>query len=133
CMPKRKYTPEILEAIPAEELTAGQRTAAIRYGLYPVGYFDNLPCSNCKKKPRHLKKAYCKTCFDEIFYEKYYNDECPECGKPKRNVSPRCRECSYKYNSGENHPLWRGGRRLEKDGYIRVYAPNHPRRGSSKY
>lgn len=31
----------------------------------------------------------------------------------------------------ENHPKWRGGRHLDKDGYVLVYAPDHkwPRRG----
>lgn len=31
----------------------------------------------------------------------------------------------------ENHPCWKGGRRVDRDGYIRVYTPDHPwpRRG----
>lgn len=31
----------------------------------------------------------------------------------------------------ENHPCWKGGRRIDRDGYIRVYRPDHmwPRRG----
>lgn len=31
----------------------------------------------------------------------------------------------------ENHPVWKGGRRFDKDGYVLIYAPDHPwpRRG----
>ena len=31
----------------------------------------------------------------------------------------------------ENHPCWKGGRRVDRDGYVHVYAPDHewPRRG----
>ena len=28
--------------------------------------------------------------------------------------------------SGSNNPKWRGGRRKDPDGYIQVYAPDHP-------
>ena len=27
---------------------------------------------------------------------------------------------------GPRHPNWKGGRRLDKDGYVLVYAPDHP-------
>jgi len=31
----------------------------------------------------------------------------------------------------EDHPAWKGGRRVDRDGYVHVYAPDHkwPRRG----
>jgi len=31
----------------------------------------------------------------------------------------------------ENHPAWKGGRLIDGDGYVRVYAPDHfaPRKG----
>lgn len=28
--------------------------------------------------------------------------------------------------SGEGHPDWKGGRNIDKDGYVLVYCPNHP-------
>lgn len=33
--------------------------------------------------------------------------------------------------SGPAHPAWKGGARIDKDGYIKTYAPDHPwpRRG----
>jgi hypothetical protein len=27
---------------------------------------------------------------------------------------------------GENNPNWKGGQRIDKDGYVLVYSPNHP-------
>jgi len=30
--------------------------------------------------------------------------------------------------SGEGHPEWKGGRTINKDGYIEIYSPDHPNR-----
>ena len=35
--------------------------------------------------------------------------------------------CPHRYLSGAGHWNWSGGRYLHKDGYIYVYAPDHPR------
>lgn len=32
-----------------------------------------------------------------------------------------------KYPTGSEHWAWKGGRMVEKDGYIRIYKPDHPR------
>lgn len=35
--------------------------------------------------------------------------------------------------AADGHPEWKGGRNLDKDGYVLIYAPNHPMaRGSKK-
>jgi hypothetical protein len=127
-----KYTHEDLAAIPPEDLTPGQRTAAVRHGLYPKGYFASMPCARCKAAPRHPRKAYCKPCFDELYYDKYYNNECPTCGGPKRSVSEQCRECQLEANVGENHHCWKGGRQVDKNGYVSLYVVDHPRREGSQ-
>ena len=31
------------------------------------------------------------------------------------------------------HPSWKGGRRIDKNGYVRVYSPNHPRADKPGY
>jgi hypothetical protein len=36
------------------------------------------------------------------------------------------RTCAGKGRAGANHPQWRGGRRLDKDGYVMIYCPDHP-------
>ena len=61
---------------------------------------------------------------------------CPKCGGKKDYYAAACRKCAtYKKphlgKSGPEHPCWKGGQRVDRDGYIRLYLPNHPwpRRG----
>jgi hypothetical protein len=61
---------------------------------------------------------------------------CPSCAGPKDFYAKRCRACAewakpLAGRKGPDHPAWRGGQRLDDDGYIRTYAPSHPwpRRG----
>lgn len=56
---------------------------------------------------------------------------CPSCGKAKDFHAKTCRECcapglGHPGKKGPNHPTWKGGQRLSRDGYIRTYAPDHP-------
>lgn len=37
------------------------------------------------------------------------------------------------YNSGSNHPLWKGGRIYDGQGYIKVWKPTHPFCSKSGY
>lgn len=61
---------------------------------------------------------------------------CPVCGGAKDFYAKSCRRCSEPAKplagvTGESHPAWRGGQIVDRDGYIRTYAPGHPwpRRG----
>jgi hypothetical protein len=54
--------------------------------------------------------------------------ECPECGIPHwsdKEVSAKCWRCNHKGKSGDKNPMWKGGRFVNKQGYIEVYlSPN---------
>lgn len=43
---------------------------------------------------------------------------CKRLGLKTQRTGPR---------AGEAHPGWKGGRRLEKNGYVQIYMPGHPR------
>ena len=48
-------------------------------------------------------------------------------------ISRLCRQMKLKTQrtgprSGSGHPEWKGGRHIDKDGYVLVYAPDHPYR-----
>ena len=64
--------------------------------------------------------------------------DCEICGKhvekwvsPARVKSGECsnrfcsRTCAGVWRKGKNHPLWKGGRQIDKDGYVMVYMPDH--------
>jgi len=46
-----------------------------------------------------------------------------------RDRKPR----DYSEYRGENHHLWKGGRRIHERGYVMVYRPDHPRSYSNGY
>ena len=65
--------------------------------------------------------------------------KCKVCGKRVRKwVAPSrvrsgqdtleycSRACAGVGRSGADHPQWRGGRRIDEDGYVLVYCPDHP-------
>jgi len=61
---------------------------------------------------------------------------CPQCGAPKDFYAKVCRSCYVPQKpllgvKGVDHPSWKQGYRIDGDGYIRTYAPDHPwpRRG----
>ena len=75
---------------------------------------------------------------------KYIRVACLDCGKPRwvrlvkgKPQSPRCKSCSQlgdkSHNWGKQSPNWIGGQYLEKRGYVRVFAPTHPRCYSNGY
>jgi hypothetical protein len=56
---------------------------------------------------------------------------CPKCGGKKEFYSKTCRRCTVwpKPLLGvkrEQHPTWKGGTEIDRDGYVRTYAPDHP-------
>lgn len=71
---------------------------------------------------------------------------CAVCGKHvSRWVSPAAqskqadknlycdRTCAGVGRMGSNHPMWRGGRQIDKGGYVLVYKPEHPHCSSGGY
>jgi ribosomal protein L40E len=56
---------------------------------------------------------------------------CPKCGGRKDFHAVTCRGCStpalgHPGKKGPNHPAWKGGVRIDRDGYLRRYLPDHP-------
>ncbi len=56
---------------------------------------------------------------------------CPDCGGRKAFYAKRCRGCTAPTKpllgrTGAAHPAWKGGSEIDRDGYIRAYAPAHP-------
>lgn len=63
---------------------------------------------------------------------------CPGCGGKKSRGAKLCRPCSPRPvgltgRKGSDHPCWKGGRMVDKDGYIRLYLPDHPWPRNSGY
>ncbi len=103
-----------------------------------------MKCKQCKAESGE-KKFCCPKCKwtwhnqnrtlkPNVFYK------CEVCGKkvakymtPSEQVRPEVsnrfcsRTCAGVWRSGENHPMWTGGRVEDKDGYILVKCPGHPR------
>jgi hypothetical protein len=62
--------------------------------------------------------------------------KCPQCLGPKDFNARLCRKCAPQTTGllgrkGSDHPAWKGGRTIDRDGYVRLYKPDHPwpRRG----
>jgi hypothetical protein len=57
---------------------------------------------------------------------------CPQCGGRKDFYSVACRSCAPNKppglpgRKGPDHPAWKGGFQIDRDGYVRTYAPDHP-------
>ena len=56
---------------------------------------------------------------------------CPHCGTRKGFYAQSCRKCAPKQapllgRKGKAHPAWKGGQEIDRDGYVRTYAPDHP-------
>ncbi len=61
-------------------------------------------------------KSICIDCGDKLAYRYSYRD------------TKRCRKCYHKLlkTNPEISPNWKGGKRVDKSGYILIYQPSHP-------
>lgn len=55
---------------------------------------------------------------------------CPGCGGKKGFYAEACWKCHVHPKpllgkTGPTHPAWRGGKSVDRDGYIRLYLPSH--------
>lgn len=107
-------------------------------------------CRNCKKDAGGNKfcSARCKWTWHNHNRTLTPNVVvvCESCGKEKRRwISPArlaedknqgrfcSRKCAGKWRRGDNHPNWNGGRLIDRDGYVLVYAPEHPQASARGY
>lgn len=51
----------------------------------------------------------------------------------RRNIQLRAKGYILKGKSQESHPSWKGGSWIDAEGYVWVFAPEHPWRRKSKY
>ena len=58
---------------------------------------------------------------------------CSDCDKPlaarySYRKTIRCRKCWYSFlrNNPQIHPSWKGGKMVDKSGYILIFKPKHP-------
>ena len=56
---------------------------------------------------------------------------CPQCGGKKHFNALACVRCRVRVTPlagrrGPDHPAWKGGRSVDRDGYVRLYLPDHP-------
>lgn len=58
---------------------------------------------------------------------------CPNCSGLKRPEAAQCTKCHRRENKGPQHNCWRGGRVVDGQGYVRVYAPHDPRANVGRY
>lgn len=78
------------------------------------------------------RRVYCTPCRDDILQARDHAKNLCECGAAKTRRAKQCRKCS-RLARGPDHRCWRGGRVQLKDGYVRVWAPGHPRCVNGRY
>lgn len=84
-------------------------------------------CTQCEVRPVKDRYTRCARCRGREY------DECA-CGAQKTKRSDVCKECRWANPEfGADHGAWKGGRVQLKDGYIRAYAPEHPRAVNGRY
>src|SRR4051794_12762627 len=88
---------------------------------------DPTLCSQCQTRPRKTKYTRCRYCIESN------KKPCPDCGGRMSRKATRCNPCRLKRNQGPNHDCWKGGRLIDKDGYVRVWKPEDPRANCGRY
>lgn len=83
-------------------------------------------CSQCgihRAKDRYTRCSYCRG---------KEHDLC-SCGQRKTKRAKVCAACNMQAQRGGMHNCWKGGRVQLKDGYVRAWAPSHPRAVNARY
>lgn len=89
-------------------------------------------CEHCNSEftdfPSNSPRFCSRTCYDK---HREGNFVCLNCGKKFNGYKCRKRifcsdKCTRLYNKGTKHYHWKGGRRIEADGYVTVFIENHP-------
>jgi len=111
-----------------------------------------MKCRQCKTKLTGNQRSFCST---ECKYTWHNANrtlkpnveyDCEVCGEhvakymtptemKRKHVSNRfcSRQCAGVWRRGENHPMWNGGRKIDKDGYVLVLCPGHVGADSKGY
>lgn len=71
----------------------------------------------------------CKVCGNAV---ERYIEPCKQDGSQGSTLEYCSRKCKGRALSGENHPMWKGGRCVV-NGYVWVYQPDHPHAKSQGY
>jgi hypothetical protein len=61
------------------------------------------------------KQSWCRLCVNEVSRAAKKTGRCTDCGKAVERTAARCVPCS---KTGEFHPKWQGGRRVDSYGYV---------------
>lgn len=118
-----------------------------RGGKYAWGHHMR----NHKLRQSYAGRGKCQMCgkeFTRNAHNQIYCQDCrlkfrtcPVCGKVAKdngqNEFHLCKDCDNKQKVGEYawiaSPAWKGGRHVRPDGYIGIYAPDHPRAKPTGY
>ncbi len=93
-----------------------------------------VKCQVCGKEfeAKRRDAKYCSDCF-KIKHKEWerktetkrrFPNKCIDCGKPCSRRRKRCKNCRLK---GELNHAWNGGVHKAINGYVYIYAPEHPR------
>lgn len=81
--------------------------------------------NNPKKWSKYLARGRARF---KLFGHKKVKSLCVVCGKKWLGVMKKRRFCSPKcISSGQHNSRWKGGRRMDNNGYILVFSPGHPK------
>jgi len=86
-----------------------------------------------KKKLREARKRYFKTHIHPMQGESHSPEVKEKIRRAIKGNIPWNKGKKRPNVTGENHPMWKGGRRKTVKGYILIHNPNHPHHEKSGY
>lgn len=105
--------------------TIGERQRADKIGFAGTQYLTWLSCKKCKRE-RWVRKGYEEnyTCVSCLSRKRIYNKNLNAFPHLDTCKCHRCR-IGKGYFVGKNNPMWKGGRKQMKSGYVYIYCdPN---------